>query len=159
MKLCPREGPLKAKNETQINKIRRGYRSSNPFEGTSASNQPLRRSRRESKFKLAIFLVFYSTFLKNTVKHAFETPFLSPPRVSLMKFSSTNPIRGKNQTFSSTNPFGGKKVAKVGHRSATPSEGTSAFNQPFRLKPVSPRRGTRKTRKRSYEHGKRFLID
>ena len=94
MKLCPREGPLKAKNEAKINKIRSGYRSSNPFEGTSASSQPLRRSRRESKFKLAIFLVFYSTFLKNTVKHAFETIFLKPAGVSLMRFSSTNPIGG-----------------------------------------------------------------
>ena len=53
-----------------------------------------------------------------------------------MKFSSTNPIGGKNLTFSSTNPFGGKKAAKLGHRSATPSEGTISFNQPFRLKPV-----------------------
>ena len=76
-----------------------------------------------------------------------------------MNFSSTNPIGGKNLTFSSTNPFGGKKVAKIGPCSSNPSEGTSAFNQPFRLKPVSPRREPSKTRKRSYEHGKRILIE
>ena len=42
------------------------------------------------------------------------------------------------------------------NRSANPSEGTRAVTQPFRLKPVSPRRESSKTRKRSYEHGKRF---
>ena len=70
-----------------------------------------------------------------------------PGRVSLMKFSSTNPVGGKNQTFSSPNPFGGKKVTTSGLHSATPSEGTSAFNQPFRLKLVSPRRGPAKIEK------------
>ena len=74
----------------------------------------------------------------------------------LMKFSSANPSGGKNLTFSSTNPFGGKKVAKIGHCSTNPSEDTRAVNQPFRLRRVSPRRATRKTRKRSYEHGKRI---
>ena len=80
----------------------------------------------------------------------------STGRASLMKFSSTNPIGGKNRTFFSTNPFGGKKVKKIGHGSATPSEGTRAFNQPFRLKPVATRRKSSKTRKRRYEHGKRI---
>ena len=66
-----------------------------------------------------------------------------------MKFSSTNTVGGKNQTFSSPNAFGGKKVTTSGLHSATPSEGTSAFNQPFRLKPVATRRGPAKIEKRS----------
>ena len=78
---------------------------------------------------------------------ALEKPWRGPGRVSLMKFSSTNPVGDKTQTFSSTNPFSGKKVTTSGLHSATPSEGTSAFNQPFRLKLVSPRRGPAKIEK------------
>ena len=85
-----------------------------------------------------------------------KPPGRNPPRVSLMRFSSSHPIGGKSQASASTNPFGGKKVNKISHDSSNPSDDTSAFNQPFRLKPVSPRREPAKTRKRSYEHGKRF---
>ena len=98
----------------------------------------------------------------DTLRHKgglIETARANPPGGSLMKFSSTNPIGGKNLTFSSNNPFDGKMVTKIGHCSSNPSEGTSPFNQPFQLNRISPRRAPAKTRKRSYEHGKRFLIE